>query len=113
VTIIDSVDALGEGMTGDDKFLLFPWFDKKGVKRFLGVTYKNIATGKLAVKTKEGQEITLEADSILTALPLAPDNRTMELFRGKAPEVYFIGDCQDPKLMAEAIAAGALTSSKI
>jgi len=35
VTIVDSVEALGEGMTGDDTFQLFPWFDKKGVKRYL------------------------------------------------------------------------------
>ncbi len=39
VTIVDTVDNLGEGMTGDDKALLFPWFDKKAVKRCLGVKY--------------------------------------------------------------------------
>jgi len=43
VTIVDSIDSLGEGMTGDDMFQLFPWFDKKGVKRYLRVKYNEIS----------------------------------------------------------------------
>ena len=37
VSIVDEIpeDKLGEGMTGDDKYSLFPWFDKKGVERYL------------------------------------------------------------------------------
>jgi 2,4-dienoyl-CoA reductase (NADPH2) len=113
VTILDEADALGEGMTGDDKYLLFPWFDRKGVKRYTGIKYRNIEKGKIAVRTKDGQELTLEADTILTALPLSPNNEIMGNLKGRAHEVYFIGDCNDPKLIAEATASGATTASKI
>jgi 2,4-dienoyl-CoA reductase (NADPH2) len=113
VTIVDAVDNLGDGMTGDDKALLFPWFDRKGVKRHLGVKFESIANGKLNILTKEGQKMTLEADTIMTALPLSPNDELMNKFKGKAPEVYFVGDCADPKLIAEATATGALTAAKL
>ncbi len=113
VTIVEETENLGEGMTGDDKYLLFPWFDKKGVKRYLGVTYKGIANGRLALTTADGKEELLHADTIVTTLPLDPNDEMMETFRDKAPEVYFIGDCNEPHLIAEATAAGALIAHRI
>jgi 2,4-dienoyl-CoA reductase (NADPH2) len=113
VTILDEADALGEGMTGDDKYLLFPWFDRKKVTRYMGIKYRNIKNGKVTIQTKDGRELTLEADTVLTALPLSPNKEVMSSLKGKAPEVYFIGDCNDPKLIAEATASGATTASKI
>jgi pyruvate/2-oxoglutarate dehydrogenase complex dihydrolipoamide dehydrogenase (E3) component len=91
VTIVDSADALGEGMTGDDKALLFPWFDKKGVKRYMGVKFESIAGGKLNVTTKDGQKLTLEGDTVMT-VAFVPNSDIMN-HEGKSPEVYFIGDC--------------------
>ncbi len=113
VTIVETGENLGEGMTGDDKFLLFPWFDKKGVKRYLGASYKNIASGRLTITTKDGKEETIEADTIITTLPLNPNDDTMNKFKGKAPEVYYVGDCNDPQLIAQATAAGALIAHQI
>jgi pyruvate/2-oxoglutarate dehydrogenase complex dihydrolipoamide dehydrogenase (E3) component len=107
------VDNLGEGMTGDDKALLFPWFDKKGVKRYLGVKYDKISNGQLQITTQEGKTMTLSADTIMAALPLEANTEIMRQFKGLAPEVYFIGDCNDPKLIAQATAAGSLTAHKI
>jgi 2,4-dienoyl-CoA reductase (NADPH2) len=113
VTIVDTSENIGEGMTGDDKALLFPWFDRKGVKRYLGAKLESIGSGKLNIVTKEGEKITLEADTLMTALPLSPNDALMKQLRGKAPEIYFVGDCSDPKLIAEATATGALTAAKL
>jgi 2,4-dienoyl-CoA reductase (NADPH2) len=113
VTIIDGEDKLGEGMTGDDKYLLFPWFDKKNVKRYLGVKYNSMSKGKLNITTADGKSLTLEADAIMTALPLSPNNDIMNKLKGKAPEVYYVGDCQDPKLIAEATATGATVAHSL
>jgi 2,4-dienoyl-CoA reductase (NADPH2) len=113
VTIVDNVDELGEGMTGDDKFQLFPWFDKKGVKRFLSVEYNEITSKGLTITTKDGSRLTLEADTIVTALPVQTDPGFIKSLEGKALEVYSIGDCVDSKLIAEATAAGAITGNSI
>ena len=113
VTIVDTADALGEGMTGDDKFQLFPWFDKKGVNKYLGVTYKEVTDRGISFTTKEGTAVTLEADTIVTALPVTANTELMNRMEGKAPEVYFVGDCQDPQLIPEATATGATAGNSI
>jgi 2,4-dienoyl-CoA reductase (NADPH2) len=113
VTIVDSVDSLGEGMTGDDMFQLFPWFDKKGVKRYLGVKYNEISSDRLSITTKEGNELIIEADTIITALPLQRNTDLIKSLDGKISEIYSIGDCKEPKLIADAIADGALVANSI
>jgi 2,4-dienoyl-CoA reductase (NADPH2) len=113
VTIVDNVDELGEGMTGDDKFQLFPWFEKKGVNKFLEVKYNEITSKGLTITTKDGKNLTLEADTIVTSLPVQADLGFIKSLEGKAPEVYSIGDCVDSKLIAEATAAGAITGNSI
>jgi 2,4-dienoyl-CoA reductase (NADPH2) len=113
VIIVDGEDRFGEGMTGDDRARLLPWLDNNKVKRFLGVKYNFLTKGKLNITTSDGQNLTLEADTIITALPLSPNNDIMNRFRAKAPEVYFVGDCMDPKLIAEATTAAALVASKL
>lgn len=113
VTIVDNEDKLGEGMTGDDKFQLFPWFDERGVRRYLGVRYLETSTGELIIMDKAGHRFILKADTIMTALPLSPNTELADSFKGKAPEVYFIGDCQEPGLIADATYAGARVGNAI
>ncbi len=115
VTILDEApeDTLGDGMTGDDKYLLFPWFDKKGVKRYLGAKFGNINGKTMSITTRDGSNVTLEADTFVTALPLEANNDLINKITGKAKEVYFIGDAKEPKLIADAVAAGAIIANSI
>ncbi len=113
VTIVDSANAPGEGMTGDDKFQLFPWFDKKGVKTYFDIKYDTITDTAVEVTTKEGQKLILEADSVITALPLQPNTDLMNKLKGKVDEVYFIGDCREPGGIPNAIADGAILGNSI
>jgi hypothetical protein len=55
----------------------------------------------------------LEADTIMTAIPMSPNKEFMNKLQGKAPEVYSVGDCQDPKLIEEATTSAALIASNI
>lgn len=113
VTIVDAEAALGEGMTGDDKFRLFRWFDRKGVRRILGAVCDRISGQGLEITTKNGEKLTLEADTIITALPLVTNPDPVKELEGKAPEVYAVGDCREPGLIAEATAGGAITANAI
>ena len=113
VTIVDSANAPGEGMTGDDKFQLFPWFDKKGVKTYFDIKYDAITDTAVEITTKEGQKLILEADSVITALPLQPNTDLMNKLKGKVDEVYACGDCREPGLIPDAIADGAILGNSI
>jgi 2,4-dienoyl-CoA reductase (NADPH2) len=113
VTIVDAAEELGEGMTGDDKTQLFAWFKQRGTATLNPVQYERITDKGLDIITKDGERRTLEADTIIVALPFQPNTDLLESLQGKVPEVYAIGDCREPHLMVEAIADGWTIGSTI
>ena len=107
VTIVDTTETLGEGLVDYQFFQLSLWFQRKGVEMMSGVSFEEITDEGLVIITKEGSRQAIEADSIIPALPLAPDSRLLKSLKGKVPEVYAVGDCHDGKLIADAIGAGS------
>jgi 2,4-dienoyl-CoA reductase (NADPH2) len=113
VAIVDSAEQLGEGLPYDIPIRLFKWLNEKGTTMLAGVTYDRIIDEGLVVTTKGGEKKTLEADSIITTLPLLPNT---ELFKGledKGAEIYPIGDCREFGLMHDAIADGSRIGRRI
>jgi 2,4-dienoyl-CoA reductase (NADPH2) len=113
VTIVDTAEELGEGLIPERKNRLFLWFRKKGVTSMSGVKLGEITDKGLTITTKEGERLTIEADSILPAMPLAPNTELLKSLEGKVPEIYPIGDCKEPGLIPDAIAAGWQVANKI
>lgn len=106
VTIIDSADVLGHDMIQHLRQQLFWWFREKGVVLLPGVQPVAITAKGLTVLTKEGYKRTVEADSIIPAVPMKPNTELFEHLKGKVPEVYTVGDCGNPRLIVDAIADG-------
>jgi 2,4-dienoyl-CoA reductase (NADPH2) len=108
VAIVDTAEEIGEGLLGTYiKPHLLNWLDEKGVAMLPGVKYEEITDQGLTITTKEGKRQTIEADTIVTALPLLPNTELLEELDGIVPEVYAIGDCKDPHLVVDAIADGS------
>lgn len=106
VTLVHTEEELGKGMTKDDFLRFLPWLDKKGAASYTGVKYEVITDKGLVITTKEGQT-TIEADTIIVVLPLLPNTDASKTLHGKIPETYIVGDCQEPRLMPDAVADGA------
>jgi 2,4-dienoyl-CoA reductase (NADPH2) len=108
VTIVDTAQEIGEGLL---EVLVKPhllnWLEEKGVAMLPGVRYEEVTDQGLVITTREGERQTLEADTIITALPLVPNSGLVKELEGIVPEVYAIGDCSDPHLVVNAIADGA------
>jgi 2,4-dienoyl-CoA reductase (NADPH2) len=113
VTIVHTDEELGGGMVKDDLLRFLPWLDKKGASSFTGVKYEEISDKGLTITVREGQKKTLEADTIVVALPLLPNTDVVKSLEKKVPEIFAIGDCHEPRLMVEAIADGARLGHKI
>ena len=108
VTIVETSDKLGADMVSiiaDDR--LIPWLAKKGVTMLTGVKYEEITDKGLVITTKEGKKQIIEADNILTALPLSPNDELLKAIEGKVPEVYSIGDCREPHRIIHAVHDGS------
>ena len=106
VTIVHTDETLGEGIPVEDQMRLFPWLDEKGVARYTGVKYEEITDEGLTITTKEGEKRTIEADTILPAIPSKPNIELFKAAEGKAPEIYLIGDCSEPRLIIDAVDDG-------
>jgi len=107
VTIVDTAEAMGDGLRELAKMSLFEWLAKKGVIMMTEVKYEEITDKGLTILSKEGNSQTIEADTIVTALPLEPNTELFKMLEGKVPEIYAIGDCREPLLTLEAIADGS------
>jgi 2,4-dienoyl-CoA reductase (NADPH2) len=102
VTIVDTADTLGEGLAEEFKTKFFEWLEKKGATTITGVKYEEI-TDKGLIITKEGKKQTIEADTVVTAVPSKPNNKLINTLIGKVPEIHAIGDCNNPRLIINAV----------
>ncbi len=107
VTIVDTSDNPGAGMVDALMGYLFIWFEKKGVPIISGVKSIKVTDKGVDIVTKEGEKQSIEADTVIPALPLEPNTGLLKDLQGKVPEVYAIGDCNNPNLIADAIADGS------
>jgi 2,4-dienoyl-CoA reductase (NADPH2) len=107
VTVVDTTDKLCDPMPIRNKIKLLKWLPSKGATLIGGIKeYIEIARDGLTIVNSEGKRQTLEADTIVTALPLKPDTELSKALEGKVPEVYSIGDCREPSLIIHAVADG-------
>ena len=112
VTIVEQSDRIGEGVLDFRVGLLLPWLEKRGVVMFTGVKVQIVDKG-LTITTADGKTQTLEADSIVPTSPLAPNNKLLKALEGKAPEVYAVGDCKEPRMIVHAIRDGWTVAREI
>jgi NADPH-dependent 2,4-dienoyl-CoA reductase/sulfur reductase-like enzyme len=105
VTIVETADELGDMLIPEFTNRLLIWFREKGVKTYAGVKLVEINKEGLKIITKEGEEKILEADHIIP-IGFARNIGLYEELKGKVPELYAIGDCDDPAIIPNATAAG-------
>jgi 2,4-dienoyl-CoA reductase (NADPH2) len=113
VTILETGDTLGLGIVPALRRLLVEWFERKGVKMLTGVKDIEVIAGGVKAVTKEGETVTFRADSVVPAVPSVPDPYLYVLLKGRVPELYAVGDCKEPLLIVDAIAAGTLVARDI
>jgi len=113
VTIVDTAEEPGEGMLDFRLGLVTDWFAKKGVALINGVKSMEITAKGVSFVSQEGKKKTLEADSVIPTAPLTANTILFKRLNGKAPEVYAIGDCGQPRMIVDAIADGWKIANKI
>jgi 2,4-dienoyl-CoA reductase (NADPH2) len=114
VTIVDTAETIDDlRLPKVRNVRLSRWLAKKGVPVMTGVKYEEITDKGLTITTKDGKKMTLEADSIIPAMPWEPNTDLFKSLQGKVPEVYAVGDCQEPRLIMDAIADGYWTARKV
>ncbi len=107
VTLVETAPEIGDGLLETlVKPRLLMWLAEKGVTMMTGVKYEEVTQKGLMITTKEGKRQTLEADTILTAIPLLPNTEFLKNIEGGGFEFFAIGDCREPNMIIDAIADG-------
>ena len=87
--------------------------------RKLGVTLRTLCDvrklmdGNAIVVAADGSEEVIRANLVVLARGSLPQPTWLDQLRAKVPEVYVIGDCIEPRMIAEALYEGALAGGRI
>jgi 2,4-dienoyl-CoA reductase (NADPH2) len=116
VTVLDTCkyEEIGEGLL--ETFMkpwLLLWLDEKGVNIIPEVQYERITRKGIIITTKDGVKQTIQADSIITAMPLKPNTGLLDRMKKKVKEVYAIGDTREPGYIVDAVADGSRIAREI
>ena len=108
VTIVDRQEMPGVDIVPDEtKDSLLNWLVKKGTAFYMNSEIKEIAPAGVKILSNNGQEILVQTDSIIPALPLAPNPELQKSLEARIKQVFAVGDCGTPGLIADAVSAGA------
>jgi len=113
VTIVEASETIGEGVPERKKHPLFRWLNKKGVTMIAAVKYEEITDEGLVITTGDGETRTIEADTIIPAVPLTPNDGLLKELEKKVPEIHTIGDCSEPSVIIDAIDAAYRVATEI
>ena len=113
VTLVDTAETFGEGMLDFRLGLFLDWLDRKGVATMNGIRSLAVTDEGLSITTKEGEEQILKADSILPISPLTPNTELQKSLERNGFEVHAIGDCQEPRMIVDAVADGWRIANEI
>ena len=106
VAITEASDHAGDGIPLLQWELLHPWLKEKGVPILTGVKYQEVNDKGLVLTDSTGATQVLEADTVMVTLPLQPNTALHQSLEGKVPELYQIGDCNNPGVIFDAMIAG-------
>lgn len=115
VTIVDEgpQETLGLNLPSYVKERVVLYNQSHGVKTLMGVKYHEITDQGITVTTDYGIKKTIEADSILIAIPTVENTGLIDSLTGKVAEVYAVGDCSKAGVIVDAVESGNLTARKI
>jgi 2,4-dienoyl-CoA reductase-like NADH-dependent reductase (Old Yellow Enzyme family)/NADPH-dependent 2,4-dienoyl-CoA reductase/sulfur reductase-like enzyme len=113
VIVLESGGQIAAEMALPLKWLLLDRLAKAGVEILTNVEIKGIEERTVTFEKGEGTMRTIRADSVVDARGIKPDAALAEALKGKAREVYAIGDCSKVSLIKDSIAEANRVASAL
>jgi len=73
---------------------------------YTGVKREEFKDSSLVITTKEGEEKTIEVNTIVIAAGGKANSELFQELKGRVPEIYCVGDCVEPRNIMEATTEG-------
>lgn len=107
IILIEMLPKIAQDMSLINAAYLIQKLDEYKVNVVTNSTVREITDNGVVTIGKEGDERTVEADTVVLALGAVSDNKLAQCLEGKIPQMYTIGDCRRPRNLTETILEGA------
>lgn len=114
VTIIEQLHSVASDMEPSNRFGMLEHFKERNVviltrRKAARITESGVQIANLS----NGQEELVEADQVVIAVGVKPVNALAGVLEGMVPELYSVGDCNEPRVIMEAVYEGSLAGRQI
>jgi pyruvate/2-oxoglutarate dehydrogenase complex dihydrolipoamide dehydrogenase (E3) component len=106
VTVIEMLGDYARDANPFIKMALAVELRNRKVKMTTNTKGTAVEAGGLLCTNAEGREVLYEADTIVCAVGQKALTHVVDQLRGTVPEFHFIGDCEKPRKIMEAVTAG-------
>ena len=113
VIIVEILPEVANDMQPQVRGLLLRRLNSLAVGMMTQVDIKRISNGQIDIIDSNGNERTIEADSIVIAVGARPQRELEADLEGKISEAYLAGDCIKPRDIASALYEGMAVGLKI
>jgi len=113
VTVLESSKSLAAGVAIPRRWRLLQDLRNHGVVMLTGVKFEEITQAGVSITDKEGQRLTIEADSIILTEVIQSNDELLLSLAGRVSQVYPVGDCARLGLIEGAIADGMIIGAKV
>jgi 2,4-dienoyl-CoA reductase-like NADH-dependent reductase (Old Yellow Enzyme family)/thioredoxin reductase len=112
VVVVEMLDRMAATISMTYRPFFLARLKKMGIRMETHTTVEAITEKGVKVNRK-GDPAFIEGDFVVLAVGLKSDPALPEKFRSAASEVFFIGDCVEPRMIKEAIEEGFAVGMKI
>jgi 2,4-dienoyl-CoA reductase (NADPH2) len=105
VTVVEMLNKLGQDLGRSTRWTVMQDLWRLSVKTLTRTRAKEITDGGVIVD-RGGKEDLIPGDTVVIAAGAKATNALYEKLKGRAPEVYLIGDAKTPRKALEAVAEG-------
>jgi 2,4-dienoyl-CoA reductase (NADPH2) len=102
VTIVEMLPKIGLDIGATERFIMLSSLREKGVDLQVAAEATGISDAGVEVVCGEDTRL-FEADTVIIATGMQPENDLFSGLASKLPEVYSIGDCVEARRIGEAV----------
>ncbi|MBN1365529.1 MAG: FAD-dependent oxidoreductase [Syntrophaceae bacterium] len=113
VTIIEILDELAQSVYPMNKHYLLARLYEQNIGFYAGVREEEITDTGIIITTKEGENKTIEAQTIVIAVGSRSNKATADVLNGKIEKTFVIGDCSAVRDIMSAVQEGYAAALKI
>ena len=105
VTIVELLKGIGRDVGKSTRWVLINKLRRRGIKLLDQTAIKEANPAGVVIE-RDGEQMLLEADTIVLATGAEPVNELAGALEGKVNELHLIGDAVKPRKLTEAIREG-------